>query len=377
MKKIIAIHLFNDFSGSPLVLSTAIKNFVSEGLEVEVMTSKGGQGFLSNLDDVSYQYFTYHFHQNKFKRLLAMLWSQAVLFFKVLKYWNKDVVVYVNTLLPFGAALAGKVIGKKVVYHIHETTVNPPILKQFLKKIAIICSSEAIYVSRYLMEKEKLASVPSRVVYNCLSNDFVEIANTHLGNGYLKPHKFTVLMLCSLKAYKGVNEFVQLTENLPELQFVLVLNSSQTAIQNYFQGQPIPCNLVIFPSQKNVHSFYQEAHLVLNLSHPEKWVETFGMTLLEAMSYGLPVIAPPVGGPTELVENGYNGYKIDQRSLDEIAHQIKIIATDKGLYQSLSDNAVGFAKKFNSVEFGNGLMQVVSPKGKKEGHRRELVGEIV
>lgn len=85
----------------------------------------------------------------------------------------------------------------------------------------------------------------------------------------------------------------------------------------------MPEHLFIFPAQKDVHSFYQEAHLVLNLSHPEQWVETFGMTALEAMSYGLPVIAPPVGRPVELVTDDFNGYRIGQRDLPSLSALVR------------------------------------------------------
>ncbi|MBI1224939.1 MAG: glycosyltransferase [Bacteroidetes bacterium] len=359
MKKIIFVHLLNDFSGSPLVLSTAIRQFVAEGLEVELVTS-AGKGFLNNMEGVRYHLLEYRFFENKAKRLMALLWSQAVVFFKILSLSKSGTVVYVNTLLPFGAALAGRILGKKVIYHLHETTVNPPILKAFLKKTAAFCASEAIYVSQFLMEKEPLPGISSRVVYNCLSQDFVETAAKHLVNHPIKSGPFTVLMLCSLKRYKGVGEFVSLAKRLPDFRFVMVLNAGYDSIQRFFIEQPLPENLFIFPAQKSVHSFYQEAHLVLNLSHPEQWVETFGMTLLEAMSYGLPVIAPPVGGPVELVKDGFNGYQIDQRNLTLLSEKIEEILTVSDDYQRLSENASSFAKQFNEQEFRRELANVVA-----------------
>ncbi len=359
MRKIICIHLFNDFSGSPLVLSTAVKNLVKSGLPVEVITSRDTAGFLSDLSGVKYRFFTYRFFENKLLRTLMLLWGQCAIFFKLLKYFRQDVVIYVNTLLPFGAALAGKLMGKKVVYHLHETTVNPPFLKTFLKKTAAICASEAIYVSQFLQKEEPLAAVPSRVIYNCLSEDFIKKARANRSLSGSNSGCFTSLMLCSLKEYKGVNEFVKLSEMLPGYCFVLVLNSTQEAIREFFSGQKLPENLVIFPAQHEVHSFYREANLVLNLSHPEKWVETFGMTLLEGMNYGLPVIAPPVGGPAELVEDGYNGFKIDQRSIELIAEKIRELATNRSTYEQMSAHALRFAERFEEARFTRKILEVV------------------
>jgi len=45
MKKIVCSHLFNDQSGSPLVLSTVIKGFLEKGFEVDILTSMESKGF--------------------------------------------------------------------------------------------------------------------------------------------------------------------------------------------------------------------------------------------------------------------------------------------------------------------------------------------
>ncbi len=83
------------------------------------------------------------------------------------------------------------------------------------------------------------------------------------------------------------------------------------------------------------------------LNYNEQWVETFGMTLLEGMQYGLPAIAPPVGGCTEFIETNVNGYQIDQRNLPLIIEKINALNSDKELYQQLSTNAAKKATIFN------------------------------
>ena len=355
--KVVCTHLYNDFSGSPLILSTLVQGFVNDGLEVEVITSSH-EGFLSDIKGVSYVDNGYFFANNRFKRLLVFLWCQCTVFFKMLKYRNENVVVYINTLLPFGAALAAKMMGKKVIYHVHETSVKPASLKSFLKTIAAKTASQAIYVSKFLAKEEGLKGVPSEIIYNALSDNFIQQANKIKAIPKSK-NDFTVLMLCSLKDYKGVKEFVQLAEKLPHLLFELVLNSKQEEIDNYFVDINIPENLILFPTQKNVHTFYKRASLVLNLSHPEQWVETFGMTLLEAMHYGLPSIAPPVGGCTEFVHNGVNGFQIDQRQLDTVAKKIQEISKDKSLYQSLSNNAITTAENFNVSSMRRSVIELL------------------
>lgn len=66
---------------------------------------------------------------------------------------------------------------------------------------------------------------------------------------------------------------------------------------------------------------YKEASVFL---FPIKWQEPFGLVVIEALACGTPVIAYPHGGPTEIVQNGKNGYLVN--SVDEMAIKIKEIS---------------------------------------------------
>lgn len=107
-------------------------------------------------------------------------------------------------------------------------------------------------------------------------------------------------------------------------------------------------NVTIHPRQDDVASFYNSASIVLNLSDKERFIETFGLTALEAMSTGLPIIVPTVGGIAEMVEDGVNGYKIDVAQLSEIEGVIESILTNKNLYIHLANNASVCSERYNA-----------------------------
>lgn len=338
-KQIVFVHLLNDYSGSPLVLSQVMNNVDDAAYEKILFTSRNGtDGFLSGLPNVKTNYFWYRWQANPWLRLFTFMLSQAILFFKLLAFWRKDVIIYVNTLLPFGAGLAGKLMGKKVIYHVHETSMKPALLKRFLRLVANHTATSVIHVSKYLAQHEHFSKPENSVIYNTLSPSFIEQA-VHYKTTATTPAVFTVLMLCSLKDYKGVDEFSSLAHRLPAVNFELVLNTSRQEADAWFAKQLVPANLVIHPVQKNVHPFYQRASLLLNLSHPDKWIETFGMTVLEGMYYKLPVIVPPVGGIAELVDDGSNGYLADCRNLPTIIEYIRLLSFNTTLYRSMSDAA--------------------------------------
>ena len=122
MKHIICFHLFNDYSGSPKVLKMVLQGILDKGYEVDLITSKGGvldeHTGHANLIRVSYGY---HFSAIPLITMSRYLGVQLYTFLIAFRYlFQKQTVFYINTLLPVGPALAGRMMGKKVIYHYHE-----------------------------------------------------------------------------------------------------------------------------------------------------------------------------------------------------------------------------------------------------------------
>ncbi len=357
MSKIIGIHVFNDYSGSPLVFRQALEGFVAQKRKVELYTSRASsKGFLSGIPGVVDKFFPYKRYNNKGLTMLSFFIGQFVLFLKVLGNVRGRDIIYVNTILPFGAALAGRLLGKRVIYHMHETSISPRMFKAFLLWMVRITASDAIYVSDFLRKQEPLTGIESHTVYNALPESFVKKADTHHS---VNNHKYNILMLCSLKLYKGVHEFVSLANSMNSFSFDLVLNASINEIKAFFNEKDLPENLSIHPAQEDVHRFYRQADVVLNLSHTDKWIETFGMTILEAMNYGIPVIVPPKGGVTELVKEGYNGFQIESNDLELISRRIIELFTTPTLYNSMAIHAKKKSKEFSVHQMQFRLEQIL------------------
>lgn len=351
--RIIAVHLLNDFSGSPFVLRQSLEALVKKGYVVELLTATPGEaGFLSEIEGVTTSPVFYKWSPNKWMTLLLFLYSQLYLFCKVLFKARRSDIVYVNSLLPFGAAMGAWIKGAKVLYHIHEVSIKPALLKKFLLTIAGFTASKGIFVSKDLQLRTRFKG-KSVVVYNSLPSSFIQEAMTAKRKTNTE---FSVLMICSLKKYKGVDEFVEIARRLPRFKFTLVLNASLADIETYFMEATIPTNLELVPSQKNVHPFYQNADVVVNLSRPDEWVETFGMTILEAMYYGKPVIVPPVGGVIELVTPGREGYRIAGSQVNELTENLQLMATSPTYYRQLSVNAQSKARQFSPAVFSESIV---------------------
>lgn len=345
-KRVVCFHLYNDYSGSPKVLAPVLRELAARGWQVDLYTSRGG--VLDALADagVFLHHYPYRYSDNAVVTLLRYVLVQLWTFLLAWRYlFCRDVVFYINTLLPAGPALAGRLMGKRVVYHYHENAFVKGGFYRMLSRVMQRLAHRIICVSRYqcsfLLRQEKCTVVP-----NALPVEFVRHFE---GQPPRSKAEGDVLMVGSLKVYKGTCEFVQLAGMLPELRFVLVINDEQEAIDAFWQeqGLELPPNLTVYPRQADVKPFYERAAVVLNLSNSRLVIETFGMTALEAMTAGLPVIVPPVGGIAEMVEPGVTGYHADVEQLGDIAAHIRRLFNDAELYAAMAKAAKQAADQYN------------------------------
>ncbi|HIJ79872.1 MAG: HAD-IIB family hydrolase [Desulfobulbaceae bacterium] len=77
-------------------------------------------------------------------------------------------------------------------------------------------------------------------------------------------------------------------------------------------------------------------------------VEPFGLTLIEAASCGLPIIATMDGGPTDIIGNCENGILIDPTNSSAIAAACRKILVDKELWEFYSGNGINGVRKHYS-----------------------------
>ena len=211
-----------------------------------------------------------------------------------------------------------------------------------MQKLAheIICVSA--YQASFLHRKEGVTMIPNALP--------LEFTGRLIANKETAFERKRILMLGSLKLYKSPLEFICLAQQLPQFAFELIVNDTQENIDLFITEHKVNIskNLAIYPRQSDVAPFYNRASLVLNLSNKKLFIETFGLTALEAMSAGLPVIVPTEGGIAEMVDDGINGYKIDVADLDCIGDAIKKLLTDKTKYIQMAEKALHCAKKFNA-----------------------------
>lgn len=349
---IIGYQFFNDTSGAPRVFRDALDALHEYGHQTVLVTSKH-QGFMDSFEGCRLNAW-YARSNNAWLQLFILMSSQFLMLFKmaalVCKYKAPAgrPIVLLNTLLPFGAAIGARLAGAHVVYYVHETSLRPPLFKKFLRFWVECCASQVIFVSHYLARQESFSRPKSTVIHNGLRHDFptnpeVDIAAKFSGR--------RILFAGSLKFYKGTSELIALSKALPNFQFVAALNCSQQDLQNWKISQPtLPTNLQCLARPENLQQLYAQSFVLLNLSKPNAWIESFGLTLIEAMTYSTPVVAPPVGGPTEIVTANI-GLLADSSDTPRIASWIQALAEDESRYRRMALDAHNHAHSYTQDAF--------------------------
>lgn len=359
---IVFCHLLNDNSGSPTVLRETINALSCSNRDAILFVGSQGRGVLET-SGVPIRRYWYRRSRFRLITLATFLASQFLLYRSMSRArLPGDAIIYVNTLLPFGAALWAWRNGHPVLYHAHEATISPGLLRRFLVGVVEKTADRVLYVSDDHRYRLSIKRVPSVVVSN-------PIAPKIRAKGYRTPYrarrtgKFVALMLASPRDFKGVREFLALAKRLSvrrDIQFQLVLNAEEPEIERYLPLATRPSNLVVFSRVDSPERFYATADLLLNLSRVDLVVETFGLTLVEAMTFGVPVIAPPIGGPAEIVKHGQEGFCIDSRDGAALDAAVLELADNPDRVMALSQACRTRTTEFTSEAYVGKLRRVLA-----------------
>jgi sucrose synthase len=87
------------------------------------------------------------------------------------------------------------------------------------------------------------------------------------------------------------------------------------------------------------------------------FMETFGLTVIEAMACGLPVVATCFGGPAEIIENGVCGLTCDPNDQDAYAEALLSVVADAGLWDRF--HAAGIARVENCYRWNRHARRLI------------------
>jgi len=202
-------------------------------------------------------------------------------------------------------------------------------------RIIAITRTEAFFLSGLGVAPEKISVIPNGIDLQ-LFFSFKDSAPPFL-EGNDTPY---ILFVGRIDEHKGlkylVKAFPQVLREYPDMKLILVgedwgskdeLNRIATSVG--IQKQIIFTGKI---SQEYLLKAYSHAKLFVLPS----LVEAFGIVLLEAMAFCLPVVATRVGGIPDVIKHGRNGFLVKPMDLKQLSNTILRLLRDQNLRESIA-----------------------------------------
>ncbi len=271
----------------------------------------------------------------------------------VIKYEKLD-VLHVHYAIPHAVSgfLAKQISeGKnpiKLVTTLHGTDITLMGLEPTfhpLIKFALEQSDAVTAVSEHLKQKTIQSFTPHkdiRVIYNFVDSQIFrpqENRSEQTRCRLAKPEQ-KILMHCSnFRSVKRVQDCVRIlheTRTHIDARLVLIGDGPERADTERLSRELGVSEHVSFLGKQTALADILSAADVFLLPSQS---ESFGLSALEAMSCGVPVVASNIGGIPELVEHGENGYVAELGDVTRMAKYVTELLSNHKRWNTFSENA--------------------------------------
>lgn len=189
------------------------------------------------------------------------------------------------------------------------------------------------------MLQEKLPELESKLV--CIPNmlDATAIGQKAENSPYTDDmlHIVSVGRLAPEKHFENIIPVAKTLRDMStDFVWHIVGDGSEHArLESLIAENDLKDHVILEGSKANPYSYMKYADLFV---HPS-YIESQGLTVLEAMALGVPCVVTKSLGPCEFIEDGVNGLLTEQ-SPESLTERVLSILTDKTLYQSIKENTV-------------------------------------
>ena len=188
-------------------------------------------------------------------------------------------------------------------------------------------NSEA--VKKCISAQENIAREKIEVIYN----GFELEAFSHLGDENpletIKQSK-VVVNVSNLRPIKGLEVFIQsaklVLDDFVDVHFVIIGEGDQREkLEGLIRELGIESNISLIGKRTDIPSILKHSDVGVLSSHSEG----FSNAIIEYMVSGLPVVCTDVGGASEIISNGENGYLVSANDSELMARSIlKLVEND-------------------------------------------------
>lgn len=188
---------------------------------------------------------------------------------------------------------------------------------------------------------------------NKLNNkkDFLKPRQTNYNSG---PILF--LYVGRITPAKGIHYLLEVFKNLNPQKAKLICVGSKMGLDKYYENTNDNIQFTGFLNKSDLAKIYEKSDVYIIPS----LFEGMSLTIPEAMSKGLPVIATNSSGADSIVKNFYNGFLIDSMSTIAIENKINWFIKNKNLIPTMSKNAYDSIQNKTWNHYSNTIINKLS-----------------
>ncbi len=225
------------------------------------------------------------------------------------------------------------------------------LVKQIFHVLPGFAASAVIGVSRFVSERHaRVHGVPARrrfVVYNGVPiEEFTHAAPGALARVLGVPERAPVVFLSGrAQPYKGFETALEAARLLQQrgdraTHFAYCGDGSGLPALRARAGELGVERFHFLGRRDDIAALLGSATMALVPSH---WGEAFGLTVVEAMAAGVPVVASAVGGIPELITSGETGLLVPPRDPEALAAAMRRLLDDPRLRSAMGSSGRAFA----------------------------------
>ena len=270
---------------------------------------------------------------------------------------DPDIVHTHRYLLPY-VTMATIGLRVKIIHTVHnvaekEVSSKQQIIHSWLynrKKITPVAISPLVLDSIKARYK-RIKTVP--VIYNG-----IDLGNCHPKTDYSLTSQKTVLHIGRFSYQKNhellIDAFEKVHLQMPEVKLQLIGGGElENDIKEKVASSGLTENVKFLGLQDDVYKYLVDADIFIL---PSRY-EGMPITLIEAMGTGLPIIATPVGGVPDMIQNSISGLLVESSAYN-LSSAIINLLEDGNLRKKLGENAEKDSKRFSSMTMAKNYIDI-------------------
>ncbi len=202
------------------------------------------------------------------------------------------------------------------------------LLKYFTSGYVANCQA----VKEYVRTAEKVLPDKIQVLYNGVDLNYYNAPQSKGGGRIFPPDKIIVGLVANLKKIKGIQYFLEASRLVSvkrkDLQFVIIGGGyEEERFKKMASRLGLEKTVCFLGIKEDIRPYLHSFDMAVNSS----LTEGFSNSILEYLATGLPVIATKVGGNSELVEDGVNGFLVPPADSQALTDKILVLAENQEL----------------------------------------------